>query len=105
MWGLARSWVGGYKGGMSAEPPIARELWDTIPPDAQAAILALVQAFERRIAALEARLGQDSSNSSRPPSSDPPHVKRPRPGRRRGRGGAGSPGTGDTPASWSRPSG
>ncbi len=61
---------------MSAEPPIARELWDTIPPDAQAAILALVQAFERRIAALEARLGQDSSNSSRPPSSDPPHVKR-----------------------------
>ena len=74
---------------MSAEPPIPRELWDKIPPDAQAAILALVQAFERRIAALEARLGQDSSNSSRPPSSDPPHVKRrpPRPPSGKKRGG------------------
>ena len=61
---------------MSAEPPIPRDLWDKIPPDAQAAVLALVEAFERRIAALEARLGQDSSNSSKPPSSDPIHVKR-----------------------------
>ena len=73
---------------MSAEPPIPRELWDKVPRDAQAVILALVQALERRIAALEARLGQDSSNSSKPPSSDPPHVKRrpPRPpsGKRRG---------------------
>lgn len=50
--------------------------------------MALVQALERRIAALEARIGQDSTNSSRPPSTDPPHVKRPPPrspsGRRRG---------------------
>ena len=48
----------------------------------------LVLGFERRIAALEARLGQDSSNSSRPPSSDGPQVKRGVPrvpgGRRRG---------------------
>lgn len=73
---------------MSAEPPIPRELWDKVPADAQAAILALVQGLERRIAALEARLGQDSSNSSKPPSSDLLHVKRrpPRPpsGKRRG---------------------
>ena len=74
---------------MSAEPPIPRELWEEVPPDAQAAILALVRAFERRIAALEARLGQDSSNSSRPPSSDPPHVSRrpPRPPSGKKRGG------------------
>lgn len=48
----------------------------------------MVLAFEARIAALEARLGQDSSNSSRPPSSDGPRVKRGVPrvpsGRRRG---------------------
>lgn len=74
---------------MSAEPPIPRALWDKIPPDAQAAVLALVQSFERRVAALEARLGQDSSNSSKPPSSDPIYVKRrpPRPPSGKKRGG------------------
>src|ERR1700742_2718279 len=74
---------------MSAEPPIPRDLWDKTPPDAQAAVLALVQSFERRIAALEARLGQDSSNSSKPPSTDPIHVKRrpPRPPSGKKRGG------------------
>jgi transposase len=74
---------------MSAEPPIPRDLWEKIPPDAQAAVLALVCGLERRIAALEARLGQDSSNSSKPPSSDPVHVKRrpPRPPSGRKRGG------------------
>jgi transposase len=74
---------------MSAEPPIPRELWDKTSPDVQAAVLALVQSFERRIAALEARLSQDSSNSSKPPSSDPLHVKRraPRPPSGKARGG------------------
>lgn len=74
---------------MSAEPPIPRDLWDKIPPDAQAAVLALVSGLERRVAALEARLGQDSSNSSKPPSSDPLHVKRrpPRPPSGKQRGG------------------
>src|SRR5437879_6560959 len=32
---------------------------------------------DRRIAELEQRLGQDSSNSSRPPSSDVPWTKKP----------------------------
>jgi transposase len=74
---------------MSATPPIPQELWDQTPAAAQAAVLALVQALERRIAALEARLGQDSSNSSKPPSSDPVHVQRrpPRPPSGRKRGG------------------
>lgn len=61
---------------MTSEPPIPQELWDQVPPMAQAAILAGFGALEQRIAALEARLGQNSSNSSRPPSSDPPHLKR-----------------------------
>jgi transposase len=77
---------------MSAEPPIPRELWERTPPDVQAAVLALVQSFERRVAALEARLGQDSSNSSKPPSSDPVHVKRRPPGRPSGRRRGGQPG-------------
>ena len=80
---------------MPPVPPIPVELWNQIPPAAQAAILGLVQQYERRVQALQQqvvdlrqRLNQNSTNSSRPPSSDPPHVKRrpptPATGRRRG---------------------
>src|SRR6516162_1455337 len=68
---------------MPSVPPIPDELWDQIPPAAQAAILALVQQYEQRLQGLQRqvddlrqRLNQNSTNSSRPPSSDPPHVKR-----------------------------
>jgi transposase len=40
-------------------------------------LLAVIQQQEARIAALEARITQNSSNSDRPPSSDPPFAKRP----------------------------
>jgi hypothetical protein len=44
--------------------------------------------LHERVRELEARLGQTSANSSRPPSSDPPqtaaHPKAPRSGRKRG---------------------
>ncbi len=40
---------------------------------------AVVRALQERVAELEARLGQNSSNSSRPPSSDPPSVPAPAP--------------------------
>ena len=56
---------------MSAKPPLPDDLWVKIPADAQAAILSLVDSFERRIAALEARLNRNSSNSSKSPSTDP----------------------------------
>lgn len=80
---------------MGREPPIPKELWDQIPAAAQAALLLVVEQYERRIAELERRvreleerLDRNSSNSSRPPSSDAPAVKRapPKPpsGRRRG---------------------
>jgi Family of unknown function (DUF6444) len=39
-------------------------------------LLAVIQQQQERIAALEARLSQNSSNSDRPPSSDPPYVQR-----------------------------
>src|SRR6201994_1746330 len=75
---------------MNPHPPIPESLWNTIPPEAQAARLAAFASLERRIAEWEARLNQNSTNSSRPPSSDPPAVKvkrRPPPppsGRKRG---------------------
>jgi transposase len=51
-------------------------------------LLAQVARLEERIQQLEARLGQNSSNSSRPPSADPPAappaVKKGRSKRRRG---------------------
>jgi len=41
-----------------------------------------IEGLEATVATLRARLGQDSSNSSKPPSSDPPSAQ-PRTGRRR----------------------
>jgi transposase len=68
---------------MSQEPPIPKELWDQIPPAAQAALLALfaklqseIADLRQQVADLNARLGQNSHNSSKPPSTDGPTVKR-----------------------------
>jgi transposase len=60
---------------MSPHPAIPESLWNTVPPEAQAAILAVIASLEKRIADVEARLGQDSTNSSKPPSTDPHAVK------------------------------
>jgi transposase len=68
---------------MRSVPPLPDELWGRIPPAAQAAILALVRQYDQRlqdlqqrVADLEQRLGQNSTNSSLPPSTDGPAVKR-----------------------------
>jgi transposase len=61
---------------MNPDPPIPAELWQQIPPAAQTAIRTLIERYERRLADLEARLKQNSTNSSKPPSSDPPSLKR-----------------------------
>ena len=60
---------------MSPHPSIPESLWNTAPPQAQTAILAVILSLEQRIAELEARLNQNSTNSSKPPSTDPPDVK------------------------------
>jgi transposase len=52
------------------ELPLPPEIWAATPCSAQALIVAL----QTRVRELEARLGQNSANSSRPPSSDPPRV-------------------------------
>ena len=66
------------------DPPLPPEIWAATPCAAQALIVALQQ----RIRELEAQLGQNSSNSSRPPSSDPPQAparpNAPPSGRKRG---------------------
>lgn len=81
---------------MSPAPPIPQELWDTIPPAVRAALLAAFTASHQRIEALEAevrelkaRLDRNSSNSSKPPSTEPLHLKRqpPRPPSKRRPGG------------------
>ena len=60
---------------MTRPPSIPSDLWDQIPATLRPAIAAVVTALEARVAELTARLGRNSSNSSKPPSSDGPHVK------------------------------
>jgi transposase len=84
---------------MRREPPLPKELWDRIPAEIQAALQVVVDGYEQRIgvleaqvAALQAQLTQNSQNSSRPPSSDGPHVKRKPPRQPSGRNRGGQPG-------------
>ena len=68
---------------MDSQIPFPPEIWERIPPEAQ----AYIRVLESRVAALEAtvqqlreQVQQTSRPSSRPPSSDPPQAigKRPR---------------------------
>lgn len=75
------------------------EVWQQLPVALQAVVGAIGEHYEQRIAALEAqgreltlRLHQTSQNSSRPPSSDGPHVKRKPPKPPSGRKPGGQPG-------------
>lgn len=80
---------------MAPNPPLPEPLWKAASPELQAAILALVRSYEERITLLEDRLRDlegrlklNSTNSSKPPSSDPIGMKRrppaPPSGKRRG---------------------
>jgi transposase len=73
-------------------PPIPEELWTTIPPAAQAALVAVFDRLERRVAELQEKLGRDSTNSSQPPSTDPLSVKRRPPDAPSGKRRSGQPG-------------
>src|SRR5690348_9045479 len=91
---------------MVLEPPIPADLWEQTPATAQAALRVLLQQQEQRLQALQQqvrelqqqirdlqhRLNQNSTNSSRPPSTDPPSVKRSPPRASSGRLPGGQPG-------------
>jgi transposase len=75
---------------------IPQHVWDSLSDEARAVIGSVVEGLERRVAELEqhvrdltARVEQNSTNSSRPPSSDPIGVKRkpPAPPSKKRRGG------------------
>ncbi len=76
-------------------PPLTQDLFDSLPVAARLyirqieAFAAQVALLNARVAELEAKLEQNSSNSSRPPSSDGPRHKRgvPRAKSQRRRGG------------------
>src|SRR6476619_5613315 len=76
--------------------PIPEDLWAKVPPGAEAAIAAVFLAMRQRVDELETNLGDlenrlklNSTNSSKPPSSDPIGMKRkpPAPPSKRKRGG------------------
>jgi transposase len=84
---------------MIPQPPIPEPLWNTVPPEAQAALLALLDSLNARIMELQqrvddlvARLQLNSTNSSKPPSSDPIGWKRKPPASPSKRNRGGQPG-------------
>lgn len=69
-------------------PTLPPELLADLPP----AVAAYIRWLEARVADLEAKLNQNSTNSSRPPSADPPSVKRAPPRPKSGKKPGGQPG-------------
>lgn len=76
--------------------PFTEQEWEQTPPAVQAYVQTLrheMGQLQERVESLEARLNQDSTTSSRPPSSDSPYKKpRRRTGATRARTGDGKPG-------------
>jgi transposase len=83
---------------MTPAPPLPDPLWSSASPELQAAITALVQlhqerlaALESRVADLEGRLKLNSTNSHKPPSSDLIGTKRKPPAAPTGKSRGGQP--------------
>jgi transposase len=85
-----------YNGGMNGPASIPQRIWDSLSDEARAVIGAVIEGLERQVAELrqqvqdlKSRLDQNSTNSSRPPSTDPIGVKRkpPSPPSKKRRGG------------------
>ena len=64
-----------------SQPPITAEQIAALPPEFQALLQAVIDHYEKRIAALEAEIAalkKTPRNSSLPPSTEHPHAKPPR---------------------------
>ena len=64
---------------MTLAPPLPQDVWEATPAESRALIEALqlqVEALRAEVVALKDRLDANSSNSSKPPSTDPSHLKR-----------------------------
>jgi hypothetical protein len=79
-------------------PGIGTEGWAATP----LAVRVLVTELRQRLASFEARLNQTSQNSSKPPSSGPPHARPRRPEEPSGRKTGGNPGIRATIGNGSR---
>ena len=84
---------------MARTPPLPEPIWKQASPEVQAAVLALVEFYEHRLAQMESRLKDlenrlklNSTNSSKPPSSDPLGLKRKPPAPASGKKRGGQPG-------------
>lgn len=65
---------------MDAPAPLAPDVWAALPPAVAALLKWQADQIERltaRVAALEAQLRKDCTNSSKPPSTTHPHAKPP----------------------------
>jgi transposase len=82
--------------GIAWSLPFTEQDWEQTPPAVQAYLHTLrdeMRQLQERVESLEARLNQNSTTSSRPPSSDSPDTKpRRRPGAKNSRNGGGQPG-------------
>jgi transposase len=81
---------------MDRPTSIPQHIWDSFSDEARAIVGAVIDGLERQISELrqqvqdlKARLDQNSTNSSKPPSTDPIGVKRkpPAPPSKKRRGG------------------
>src|SRR5438067_1892886 len=77
---------------MTRPASIPQHIWEPLSSDAQAVIAGVIGQLGQRIADLEARLNTNSTNPSKPPSSDPPSGKRRPPAAPSGKRRGGQPG-------------
>jgi transposase len=80
---------------MDARLPLSQEVLDRTPSEVVQLLhrlLARIEKLEAENRELKARLNLNSANSSKPPSTDPPHVKRKPPTPPSGRSRGGQPG-------------
>jgi len=80
---------------MDAPPTVSAEVLASLPPEVLALIkwqAEQIRVLTARVAELEAKLGKNPSNSSKPPSTTHPHYKKPAAKPKSGRAPGGQPG-------------